>query len=62
MPKKAENVVQVEVETADQKLIRRVINPKSEAVCGRCGVRIVNVEKKIRCKYCWNCGGKIKWQ
>ena len=61
--KTAENAAPCEVETADQKLaIRRVINPNGEAICGNCGVRIVNVEERIRCKYCWNCGRKIKWQ
>lgn len=51
----------VEVETADQKLVRRAINGKNEAICGNCGVRIVNIEERIRCKYCWNCGVKVKW-
>lgn len=51
------------VETADQKIaIRRVINPKGEATCGKCGKLIVNVEKNIRCNFCWNCGARVRWK
>ena len=56
-----ENTLQVE--TADQKLsVRRQIGPDGYAICGKCGVHIVNVEERIRCKYCWNCGTLIKWR
>ena len=49
-------------ETADKKLIvRRKIGPDGYAICGICGVHLVNVEERIRCKYCWNCGTKVKW-
>ena len=51
------------VETADQKLaVRRVINQKGEAVCAHCGVHLVNIEKGIRCKFCWNCGAPVRWK
>lgn len=54
-----------QVETADQKLVKRVIkyyeSGEKYAACGNCGVHLVNVEERIRCKYCWNCGVKVKW-
>jgi len=52
-----------EIETADKKLaIRKQISPDGYAICGKCGVRVVNVEARIRCKYCWNCGTPIRWR
>lgn len=50
-------------ETADQDLgIMKVIRPDGYAVCGNCGVQLVNVEERIKCKYCWNCGKKVRWK
>ena len=61
--RKKASVVPEAVETADQKLaIRRVVTPNGEAVCGKCGVRIINVEERIRCKFCWNCGTPVRWK
>ena len=56
------------VETADQKLaVRRVLKPEADgigryAVCGNCGARLVNVEERIKCRYCWYCGRPIIWK
>ena len=51
------------IETADKKLIvrRRKIGKDGYAICGVCGVHLVNVEERIKCKYCWNCGTKVMW-
>jgi len=32
------------------------------AACGNCGVRLVNVEERIKCKFCWNCGKRVIWK
>ena len=51
------------VETAEQKLsVMRKIGPDGYAICGKCGVHLVNVEERIRCKYCWNCGTPVRWK
>ena len=51
------------VETADQQIgIRRSIGPDGYARCGHCGVRLVNVEERVKCKYCWYCGKKVLWK
>lgn len=55
------------VETADVKLgVRRVLKPDAwgnkYAACGNCGCRIVNVEERVKCKFCWNCGVPIIWK
>ena len=61
--RKRESAIPQEVETADQKLsVRRVVNPNGDAVCGKCGVRIVNIEARVRCKFCWNCGTPVRWK
>jgi hypothetical protein len=58
----------VEVETAEQQLVPalRVIKtyPGGEkyAACAKCGVKLVNVEERIKCKFCWNCGTPVKWR
>ena len=57
----------VEVETADQKMVASMpvmkkIGEDGYARCGSCGVRLVNVEERIRCKYCWNCGTPVRWK
>lgn len=49
-------------ETADRKFAVRRIVKDGAAVCGNCGVRLVNVEERIRCKYCWNCGTPVRWR
>ena len=57
----------VEVETAEQKLVpvRRVVKTypdgRQYAACAKCGVKLVNVEERIRCKFCWNCGTPVRW-
>ena len=57
-----------DVETADQKLaVRRVLKQDAcgvgmYAVCGNCGARLVNVEERIKCRYCWYCGRPIIWK
>ena len=55
------------VETADVKLgVKRVLRPDASgsmcAVCGKCGCRLVNVEERVKCKFCWNCGVPIIWK
>ena len=55
------------IETADQELgVRRVlkeyIGGGVYAACGNCGVRLVNVEERIKCKFCWNCGKRVIWK
>jgi predicted amidophosphoribosyltransferase len=45
----------------DHLLVRRKI-VDGVAICGNCGVRLVNVEERIRCKFCWNCGKPILWR
>lgn len=64
MPKKVEIPEQmITAETADQKLaVMRKINQHGEAVCGNCGVHLVNVEERIKCKFCWNCGKPVRWK
>ena len=53
----------VRVETADIPLqVLRVIGPDGYARCGSCGVRLVNVEERIKCRYCWYCGKQVKWK
>ena len=54
-------------ETADRKFaVRRVLKPdalgNNYAACRKCGCRLVNVEERIRCKYCWNCGTPVRWK
>jgi hypothetical protein len=39
-----------------------VINPAGVAVCGKCGMRLVNVEERIKCRFCWFCGAPVKWK
>ena len=65
MPEKKTKVMPVE--TADQKLgVLRVLKPDAHgniyAACGVCGCRLVNVEERIRCKYCWHCGTLVRWK
>ena len=51
------------VETADVPLqVLRVIGPDGYARCGHCGVRLVNVEERIKCRFCWYCGKPVKWK
>ena len=65
MPEKKTKVIQVE--TADQKLgVLRVLKPdasgKMYAACGNCGCRLVNVEERVKCRYCWYCGTLVRWK
>ena len=67
MAEKKRAISITEVETADQKLaVRRILKPDAYGVnyaaCGNCGCRLVNVEERVRCKYCWNCGVPIIWK
>ena len=55
------------VETADLPLaVRRVLKPdaygNNYAACGNCGARLVNVEERIKCRFCWCCGRPIIWK
>ena len=55
------------VETTDKKLpVRRVLKTYEGggqvAACGKCGARLVNVEERIKCKFCWNCGTPVIWR
>ena len=60
----AERKKVVPVETAEQQLVpvRKTIGADGYARCGKCGVRIVNVEERIKCKFCWNCGTPVRWK
>ena len=53
-----------QVETAELQLlpVMKKIGPDGYAICGNCGVHLVNVEERIKCKYCWNCGRPVKWK
>ena len=67
MAEKKKAIPMTKVETADQKLaVRRILKPDAYGVnyaaCGNCGCRLVNVEERVRCKYCWNCGVPIIWK
>jgi len=55
------------VETADQELgVRRVLLTdaygQKYAACGHCNVRLVNVEERVKCTYCWHCGKRVIWK
>ena len=55
------------VETADVKLgVRRVVKPDGSGIntafCGNCGSRLVNVEERVKCRFCWYCGVPIIWK
>ena len=55
------------VETADQQMgVRRVLlkdaNGNMYAACGNCNVRLVNVEERVKCAYCWHCGKRVIWK
>jgi len=55
------------VETADLPLaVRRVLKQDAYgnkyAACGNCGARLVNVEERIRCRFCWCCGRPVIWK
>lgn len=55
------------VETAEQKLgVMRVLKPdaygNNYAACGNCGCRLVNVEERVKCRYCWYCGTPVRWK
>ena len=57
----------IAVETAEQKLgVMRVLKPdhlgNPYAACGNCGVRLVNVEERVKCRFCWYCGVPIRWK
>ena len=57
----------VTAETADQDLgVRRVLLLDAYggryAACGNCHVRLVNVEERVKCIYCWHCGKKVIWK
>ena len=56
-----------EAETADQRLaVRRVLKQDASgamyAACGNCGCRLVNVEERIKCRFCWYCGRPVIWK
>lgn len=57
----------VPVETADQVLgVLRVLKTDASgmkyAACGNCGCRLVNVEERVKCRYCWYCGKLVRWK
>ena len=57
----------IQVETADLPLaVRRVIKTYESgeryAACGNCGVKLVNIEERVKCKFCWNCGRPVIWK
>ena len=57
----------LQVETADLPLaVRRVIKQDAcgdnYTACGNCGCRLVNVEERVKCRYCWYCGRPIIWK
>lgn len=57
----------IAAETADQKLgVLRVLKPdaygNNYAACGNCGCRLVNVEERVKCRYCWYCGVLVRWK
>ena len=57
----------LDVETADEDMgVRRVILLDAYggryAACGNCNVRLVNVEERVKCLYCWHCGKKVLWK
>ena len=57
----------VEVETAEQKLVPsmpvlRKIGEDGYARCGSCGCRLVNVEERVKCRFCWYCGAPVRWK
>ena len=65
MSEKKQKIVQAE--TADVKMgVKRVLKPdeygQMYAACGNCGCRLVNVEERVKCIYCWHCGVKIVWK
>jgi len=49
------------VEVPENQMVRRKI-VNGAAVCGNCGCRLVNVEERIRCRFCWYCGKAILWK
>ena len=56
----------MEAETADQALgVKRVLLLDAYggryAACGNCHARLVNVEERVKCLYCWYCGKKVRW-
>ena len=52
-------------ETADEIGVKRKIMLDAYggryAACGNCGCRLVNVEERVRCRYCWCCGKRVIW-
>ena len=55
----------VEVETADQKMVRRELKPTENglaAMCGGCGRPLVSFDGRTKCRFCWYCGREIKWR
>lgn len=55
------------VETADVKLgVQRLIKVDGSGVkyaaCGKCGSRLVNVEERVKCRFCWYCGTPVVWK
>ena len=57
----------IAVETADQQIgVLRVLKPDNlgqmYAACGNCGCRLVNVEERVKCRYCWYCGRLVRWK
>ena len=49
------------IETADQAPVRRAL-VNGVAVCGKCGVRLVDFDGVHKCKFCWNCGKPVLWR
>ena len=53
----------VQVETADLPLqVLRVIGPDKVARCGSCGMRLVDMDHNIKCRFCWYCGKAVRWK
>ena len=46
--------------------VKRVLKPdhlgNMYAACGNCGCRLVNVEERVKCRFCWYCGVPIIWK
>ena len=50
-----------QVEVPENQMVRRKI-VDGVARCGNCGCRLVNVEARIKCRFCWYCGKAILWK
>ena len=61
-PRPSKNLYKVETAELQLLPVMKKIGPDGYAICGNCGVHLVNVEERIKCKYCWNCGRPVKWK